>query len=454
MSIIKAFASKRVVLENSTIPAIILVENEIIIDIINGLIDDEKVNLINKYKNIIIEDFGELVLMAGIVDSHVHLNEPGRTEWEGFKTGTIAAAAGGVTTVIDMPLNSLPPTTTLNGLELKKQSAKDNIFIDVGFWGGIIPGNIKELKPMIQAGVCGFKCFLCPSGAEEFPHVEYSDIEKAIDELDNTNSVILFHAELEENIDIDGLDTKSYDTFLKTRPSSMEINAIKMIIQLFQNSKVRCHIVHLSASDALEILKIAKEKNALLSVETCHHYLSIVAEEIPPKSTQFKCCPPIRSSNNRELLWDALKNEILDMVVSDHSPCTAELKTDDFIKSWGGISSLQFGLPLFWTEAKKRNFKLHEISKLLSKNPSKLAGLSGKKGQIKINYDADFVVWSPEDTITIKKSSLLYKNKITPYDNRTLNGKIISTILRGNFIFKDNKIIDKSIGKIIPDKKI
>ncbi|XP_011308983.1 probable allantoinase 1 [Fopius arisanus] len=445
----KAFGSERVILGSEIVPAIIVSDNGIVKEIFQGSGADVRAGVEGKYPGVEIQDFGKKILMSGVVDSHVHCNEPGRTHWEDFSTATQAAAAGGITTIIDMPLNSIPPTTTVRNFEEKLTCAKGNIFVDVGFWGGVVPGNSKELKPMLKAGVAGFKCFLIPSGTSEFRHVSLDDVEKALEELKSTESVLLFHAELEETISTKGLDPHQYATFLRTRPAAMESSAIMEVADLCKKSGVRCHIVHLSASEALPIVSEAKKCGAPLTAETCHHYLTFAAEEIPDSATLFKCCPPIRNRDNREKLWKALQDGTLDMINSDHSPCTADLKIDDFLQAWGGISSLQFGLPIAWTEARRRGIQVEQLAKWISRNPAKLSGFEKRKGDIAPGMDADFVVWDPEEIITVKTADILYKNKISPYEGRELFGKIHATILAGEFIFKDGKVVGKPVGKLL-----
>ncbi|XP_011875357.1 PREDICTED: allantoinase, mitochondrial isoform X2 [Vollenhovia emeryi] len=390
--------------------------------------------------------------MPGIIDSHVHVNEPGRTEWEGFRTATRAAAAGGVTTIADMPLNSIPPTTTLVNLEAKARAAYAKTFVDVAFWGGVVPGNRHELRSLIDAGVVGFKCFLCPSGVDEFPHVSADDVRETLLELLPTKTVLAFHAEYERN----EKTTRStdnpelYDTFLRTRPDLMELDAVKLICDWCTKYKFRCHIVHLSSAECLTLINDAKARGAPLTVETCYHYLILTAEEIPAGSTEFKCCPPIRRKSNREQLWHGVKNGTLDMIVSDHSPCVPELKTrGNFLTAWGGISSLQFGLPLIWTAARTRGTPLSEISKLLSSQPARLCGLEDRKGNLSVGMDADFVIWDPEESLTVEADDIHYKNKLTPYQGRNLFGRVIATVLRGRYVFKDGKICDEPAGRLL-----
>ncbi|XP_015603039.1 uncharacterized protein LOC107271495 [Cephus cinctus] len=451
-STIKIFLSKRVVFPDNVEPAGLIVRDEKIYKIVRGLGRHEIQALLEEYPDALVEDFASSVLMPGVIDSHVHVNEPGRTDWEGFRTATKAAAVGGVTTIVDMPLNSIPPTTTLQNLRVKANKAEGKVYVDVGFWGGVIPGNDKDLRELVNAGVVGFKCFLCPSGVDEFPHVDLPDVEKALKELKATNSVLAFHAETEltKPVDVSNGDSMLYETFLRSRPAEMEVNAIKAVSTLCKLYKVRCHIVHLSASDALPLIKDAKNNGAPLTVETCHHYLNLSAEQVPKNATEYKCCPPIREKSNQDKLWRGLQDGTLDMVVSDHSPCTAELKRcGDFLAAWGGISSLQFGLPLMWTGAKEKGLTLQDVSRLLTRVPAELCSLNKRKGSLEEGMDADFVVWDPEKIIKIKESEILHKNKLTPYEGKELYGRVVATILRGNYIYKHDKLSDKPIGNLL-----
>ncbi|XP_025986246.1 allantoinase, mitochondrial isoform X2 [Solenopsis invicta] len=409
-----AFVSQRTVFANSVRPATLVVYDEKIQEISYNTGEDVVRYLSQKYPGIRFNDYGSLVLMPGIIDSHVHINEPGRTEWEGFYTATRAAAAGGVTTIADMPLNSIPPTTTLDNLKIKAREAYSKTFVDVAFWGGVVPGNQHELRSLINAGVVGFKCFLCPSKIDEFPHVSVDDVKRTFMELLSTKTVLAFHAEYERNEETNLLtdDPGLYDTFLRTRPDLMELDAVKLICDWCTRYKVRCHIVHLSSAECLPLINDTKARGAPLTVETCYHYLVLAAEEIPAGSTEFKCCPPIRGKNNQEQLWHGIKNGTLDMIVSDHSPCVPELKTrGNFLTAWGGISSLQFGLSLIWTAARTRDMSLSDVSKLLSSQPAKLCGLEDRKGDLLVGMDADFVIWDPEESIKIEANDIHHKNK-------------------------------------------
>ncbi|KAH8115738.1 allantoinase [Phellopilus nigrolimitatus] len=401
-------------------------------------------------------DAGDRWILPGLVDAHVHLNEPGRTDWEGFWTGTRAAAAGGVTTVVDMPLNSIPPTTTKENLGTKRKAAQGQCWTDVAFWGGLIPGNEYELKSMSKDGVKGFKCFLIESGVEEFPCVTKDDVEKAMQELKDTPSVLLFHAELEsEHAHAKakpGADPKLYSTFLDSRPQELESDAIDMVIGLMKKyPSLRCHIVHLSAASALPAIRAAKAAGLQLTVETCFHYLVLASSAIPDAQPQFKCCPPIRDAANRDALWAALQDGTIDYVVSDHSPCVAELKRlqdGDVMKAWGGISTLGLGLSLLWTEGRKRGVTIADIVRWTSELTARHASLDDRKGAIKAGWDADLIIWDPEaevkvtrqfvkswkiddDFLQIAKDNLYFKNKLSPYEGLTVYGKVESTFVRG-----------------------
>ncbi|KAH9485381.1 Allantoinase [Psilocybe cubensis] len=347
-------------------------------------------------------DAGKNVVLPGLVDAHVHLNEPGRTDWEGFWTGTRAAASGGITTLVDMPLNSLPPTTTVSNLEIKRQAALNQCHTDVAFWGGVIPGNQEHLKPLVAAGVRGFKCFLMESGVEEFPCVNVQDLLVSIKELEDAGSVLLFHAELQDGNDkSETSNPRDYSTFLSSRPEKLEFNAISLIVKLqLMYPSLRCHIVHLSAASALPLIRSAKDAGLPLTVETCFHYLCLSAEEIPAGHTEFKCCPPVREESNRNLLWDALKEGLIDCVVSDHSPCVLSLKRlddGDILSAWGGISTLGLGLSLLWTEGQRRGIGLGQIIDWMSTKTARHVGLGSTKGQLREGYDGDFVLWDPEE---------------------------------------------------------
>lgn len=402
-------------------------------------------------------DAGDAVVMPGLVDAHVHVNEPGRTDWEGFATATRAAAAGGVTTLVDMPLNSIPPTTTLAGFQEKLAAARGQCRIDTAFWGGVIPGNTGELEPLLNAGVRGFKCFLVHSGVDEFPHVTESNLLEAMPELARLDSVLLVHAELAEPIEnaaaeLAGSNPKDYQTFLKSRPRAAENQAIELMIRLCRTTGARVHIVHHSSSDALPLLRAAREEGLPVTIETCPHYLTFAAEEIPDGATHFKCCPPVRERENREKLWQALDEGTIDMVVSDHSPCTPNLKlaeTGDFLEAWGGIATLQFSLPVIWTQAEKRGFGLRELSRWMSQAPAKLAGLDKRKGRLAVGFDADFVIWHPEKEFKIVPEIIHFKNKITPYSGMNLRGGVEATYVRGAKVYENGQFAASANGALL-----
>jgi allantoinase len=372
------------------------------------------------------------VLIPGIVDTHVHINEPGRTEWEGFATATAAAAAGGVTTVIDMPLNSIPPTTSAEALEAKRAVAF--VKIDTGFWGGAVPENLGALKPLHDAGVFGFKCFLAPSGVDEFGHLDAVQLDAALDEIAELGSLLIVHAEdpgvLDEHANDGGTD---YHRFVESRPDEAEITAIERVIAGVRRTGARAHILHLSSAAALPALKAARADGLPITVETCPHYLTIAEEQIPDGATQFKCCPPIRDEANRDALWQALIEGDIDIVVTDHSPATVELKTrghGDFGLAWGGIAGLQLGLAAVWTEAARRGIPLERVLQWMSRGTADLVGLTAK-GRIEVGADADLVVFAPDATFTVHKEQLLHKNPVSAYDGRELRGVVRRTWVRG-----------------------
>jgi len=408
-------------------------------------------------ENFPLVDAGEAVVMPGLVDAHVHVNEPGRTEWEGFATATRAAAAGGVTTLVDMPLNSIPPTTTREGFVAKLEAAKNQCRIDVAFWGGVVPGNTGELKPLLQAGVRGFKCFLIHSGVDEFPHVTETNLLEAMPELAALGAVLLVHAEVPEPIENAAAELKNasaqeYRTFLKSRPRASENEAIALMVHLCRETGARVHIVHHSSSDALPLLKSARDEGLPLTVETCPHYLTFAAEDIADGATHFKCCPPVRERENREKLWAALKEGVIDMVVSDHSPCTPNLKlqeTGDFLEAWGGIAALQFSLPVIWTQAEKRGFGLRELTQWMSAAPAKLASLDKRKGRLAEGFDADIVIWHPEKEFEVVPEIIHFKNKITPYAGMNLRGVVEATYVRGVKVYENGQFADDASGILL-----
>ncbi|MFD9353544.1 allantoinase AllB [Streptomyces sp. NPDC060031] len=381
-----------------------------------------------------LEDLGDDVLLPGLVDTHVHVNDPGRTEWEGFWTATRAAAAGGITTILDMPLNSLPPTTTTDNLRVKQEVARAKAHVDIGFWGGALPDNVKDLRPLHDAGVFGFKCFLSPSGVEEFPELDQDQLAASLAEITGFGGLMIVHAEDPHHLESAPQNPgPKYADFLASRPKDAENTAIQNLIDQARRLHARVHVLHLSSCDALPLIAAAKAEGVKITVESCPHFLTLTAEEVPDGATEFKCCPPIREAANQDLLWDALADGTIDCIVSDHSPSTADLKTGDFATAWGGISSLQLGLPAIWTEAKERGRSLEEVVRWMSAAPAALAGLA-QKGAIEAGRDADFAVLAPEETFTVDPAELHHRNQVTAYAGKTLHGVVKSTWLRGTQI--------------------
>ncbi|WP_371619847.1 allantoinase AllB [Streptomyces sp. NBC_00454] len=381
-----------------------------------------------------LEDFGDDVLLPGLVDTHVHVNDPGRTEWEGFWTATRAAAAGGITTILDMPLNSLPPTTTTANLVVKQDVARTKAHVDIGFWGGALPDNVKDLRPLHDAGVFGFKCFLSPSGVDEFPELDQEQLANSLAEITGFGGLMIVHAEDPHHLESAPQNPgPKYADFLASRPEDAENTAIQNLIDQAKRLNARVHVLHLSSASALPLIAAAKAEGVQITVESCPHFLTLTAEEVPDGATEFKCCPPIRESANQDILWDALADGTIDCIVSDHSPSTADLKTGDFATAWGGISSLQLGLPAIWTEAKKRGRSLEDVVRWMSAAPAALAGLADK-GAIEAGRDADFAVLAPEETFTVDPAHLHHRNQVTAYAGKTLHGVVKSTWLRGTQI--------------------
>ncbi|WP_329454890.1 allantoinase AllB [Streptomyces sp. NBC_01497] len=379
-------------------------------------------------------DVGDHVVLPGLVDTHVHVNDPGRSAWEGFTTATRAAAAGGVTTLLDMPLNSLPPTTTVPNLRIKQEVARPKAHVDVGFWGGVVPGNAGDLRPLHDAGVFGFKCFLSPSGVPEFPELDRERLAAALKEIIGFGGLLIVHAE-----DPHALESAphrvgpAYADFLASRPREVENAAVRTLIDTARELDARVHVLHLSSSGALPLLAAAKAAGVRITVETCPHFLTLTAEEVPDGATEFKCCPPIREAANQDALWRALADGTIDCVVSDHSPCTADLKTPDFATAWGGISSLQLGLPAVWTAARRRGHPIEDVARWMSTAPAALAGLTAK-GAVAAGRDADFAVLAPDETFTVDPAHLHHRNRVTAYAGRTLYGVVKATWLRGRRI--------------------
>lgn len=387
-----------------------------------------------------VHDVGDLVLMPGLVDCHVHLNEPGRTEWEGFETATRAAAAGGVTSLVDMPLNCIPVTTSVRALEEKLASTEDELHVDVGFWGGVVPGNARELAALAKAGVLGAKAFLCHSGIDDFPRSTESVLREAMPVMRDAGIPLLAHAELELVVEQTEADPARYASWLSSRPRSFEDAAISLLIELCRETRCPVHVVHLSSATALPMIAEAKAEGLPLTVETCPHYLCLRAEDVPDGATYFKCAPPIRDDQNRERLWEGLLDGTIDFVVTDHSPCTPDLKDGGFLSAWGGIASLSLGLPSVWTEASARGASLDRIARWLSAGPARFAGLSDRKGALAPGLHADLVVWDPDATFEVTKAELRFRHPISPYLGRTLRGVVRESWIRGERIYDGHEV--------------
>lgn len=430
----RVFKSRRVVTPTGVRPATVHVKGGRIEAVADSEATPTGVELI---------DVGEAVLMPGVVDTHVHVNEPGRTDWEGFLTATRAAAAGGVTTLVDMPLNSIPPTVNAAALRAKKKEAQGQCLIDVGFWGGVVPGNAKDLAELAREGARGFKAFMCFSGVDEFPGCTEGDLRPAMQELQRIGRPLLVHAEVEGPIDalaeqIAQMDPRSYLTYLASRPPKAEEDAIALASRLCRETGARTHVVHHSAATALPIIRDAKKDGLPFTAETCPHYLHFAAEDINAGATAFKCAPPIRERENREQLWKALGEGLLELVASDHSPCTPALKKPelgDFMQAWGGISGLQLGLAVTWSGARARGFTLEHLVRWMCEAPAKLAGFEHKKGKLAPGFDADLVVFEPDASFQVDVKRIEHKHKVTPYADAGLTGVVVSTWLRGERVF-------------------
>ena len=440
-----ALASQRVVTPEGVRPGAVLVEGERI----RGVVSPREVPV-----DFPREDFGNAALLPGLVDSHVHINEPGRTDWEGFHTATRAAAAGGYTTVIDMPLNCVPATTNTVALEAKRRAAATKGFVDWAAWGGLVQGNDDDLEAMAKAGVRGFKCFLVHPGIEEFTMVREPDLRAALPHVARTGLPLLVHAELPGPIDaatkdLQTADWRRYSTYVKSRPDKAELLAIRLMLSLCREYEFRLHIVHLATAAALNELCEARAEGLPVTVETCPHYLHLEAEKIPDGATQYKCAPPIRSGATREALWRGLKDGVIDMVVTDHSPCPREMKwlqEGDFSNAWGGIASLSMALPVIWSEARVRGFTLNDLVRWMSEQPAKLAGCDSRKGRVAAGWDADLVVFDPEAEFTVTEDRLHHRHAVSPYLGEKLFGVVKRTYLRGKLVFQEGTFSGKHYG--------
>jgi allantoinase len=402
---------------------------------------------IHQYKTGGAEDVGNLILMPGVIDAHVHINEPGRTDWEGFDTATQAAAAGGITTVIDMPLNASPVTTTVKAFNEKLDASKNKMHVNVGFYGGLIPGNYNDLEGLMQSGVLGIKCFLTHSGIDEFPNVSESEIDAAMPVIKKYGLPLLAHCEIsDEETDCKLSDfPNSYQHYLASRPKQWENDAVDLMIKLCRKHNCKTHIVHVSSAEALSSIKTAKEEGLPLTAETCAHYIYFNAEDIPNADCLYKCAPPIREKENNKQLKDALASGVLDFIATDHSPAPPgikELETGNLQKAWGGIAGLQFLLPAAWT-AMKEKVSIEKFIPLLTEHPAKFLQVEKKKGRLAVGYDADIVVWNPDENFEVKPENILHRYNCSPYNQQKLFGITQQTIVNGVTVFANGKIVDK-----------
>jgi allantoinase len=397
-------------------------------------------------------DVGDLLVLPGLVDTHVHVNEPGRTDWEGFETATRAAAAGGVTTIVDMPLNSVPATTTVAGLEAKRRAAARKCQVDVAFWGGVVPGNAGELESLVHAGVRGFKCFLSPSGVDEFLHVTEADLHVSMPILARLGVPLLVHAEWPAALLEPRGEPRRYRTWLDSRPAAAEVTAIDLVLRLARKHGTRVHIVHLATGEALPVLRAARAQATAVTVETCPHYLSFAADDIVDGDTRFKCAPPIRDRSERERLWDGLGAGDIDLIATDHSPAPPAMKhvdDGDFVAAWGGIASLQLGLSTVWTAARTRGHSPLALARWLAHTPARLAGLAPQKGALAPGADADLVIWDPDAEAVVDGAALYHRHAVTPYHGQRLRGRVRTTILRGTVVFDDGECRGPAGGQLL-----
>jgi allantoinase len=448
----KALRSTRVLTPHGIAPAAVIV-------------DHERIAALHAWNEVPagaeLFDFGDHVLLPGLVDSHVHINEPGRTEWEGFATATDAAAAGGVTMLVDMPLNCVPETINVPALEAKRDAAQGKARVDWAAWGGVVRGNADSLPSLVRAGVPGFKCFLVHSGIDGFAWVDEADLRAALEKLRGTGLPLLAHAEVAgpvgaatQALDRMSADWRKYSTYLRSRPDDAEVEAIALLIRLAGEFQTPIHIVHLSSAQALPLLRDARERGVPVTVETCAHYLWFEAAAIPDGVTQYKCAPPIRDARNREALWNALNEGLIEMVITDHSPCLPEMKRGEpneeiarWDQAWGGIASLGLALPVLWTGMKQRGIALARIGEWMAAAPARLAGMSGRKGVIAVGADADFAVFDPSARWTVAPSDLHFRHKISPYLGAELQGRVLETWLRGAPAFRAGALVGEARGR-------
>lgn len=437
--------SSRVVTPSGIVPATIVFETS------------GRIARIDTYQSSATEilDVGDLTVSPGLVDCHVHINEPGRTEWEGFATATQAAAAGGVTTLVDMPLNCIPVTTSADALAHKISACRDQLHVDVGFWGGVVPGNVEALDGLAEGGALGCKAFMVHSGIDEFPNASESDLRRALPELKRLGLPLLAHAELDLGAPAFG-DPLRYASYLASRPCAWEDEAIRLLVRLCEATGCAVHIVHLSSASAIPIVRAAKQAGLPISAETCPHYLCLSAEHIPDGATHFKCAPPIRERENCEQLWQALMEGVIDFVITDHSPCTPALKLPergDFQAAWGGIASLSLGLSSIWSEASRRGATPVQMARWMSETPARFAGLAARKGRIAPGYDADLVVWDPDESFVVETRDLHFRHKLSPYVGRTQRGRVRMTLLGGEIVHRDGATLGDPRGKLLLGRK-
>ena len=435
----RSIAARRVFVDGAFVPATLQVEGTVI----------SAIGAFDAGAGTVLPD--DAVVLPGLVDSHVHLDEPGRTEWEGFATGTAAAAAGGVTTVLDMPLNSVPVTTSPAALAAKRAAARRKLAVDVGYWGGAVPENLGTLRTLAAAGVVGFKCFLSPSGIDEFGHLDQAGLHRALDEVAGFDGVLIVHAEDPAHLHGEGPLGLDYRVFERSRPPESERSAIRAVIEASRRTGGRAHIVHVSDGTALDDVRAAKADGVRLTIETCPHYLTLRAEDVPDGAAQFKCCPPIRDAANQDLLWDGVLDGTIDAIVSDHSPSTRALKQQgdgDFGLAWGGISGLQTGLAATWTEARRRGIPLETILPLLTTGPARIAGL-GTRGRLAVGEPAHLVVFRPDASIRVRADDLEYRNPMSPWDGHVLDGIVEATYVHGALAFRRGLGVLRRVGREI-----
>jgi allantoinase len=444
---LRALLSRRVVTREGVRPAAVIVDGEQI----RGLValDDARAEVAE------IEDFGDAAILPGLVDSHVHINDPGRADWEGFETATRAAAAGGITMLVDMPLNCLPATINIAALQAKQEAARGRCWVDWRAWGGVVADNQREIEPLAEAGAAGFKCFLVHPGIDGFTMVTEEQLRAALLHVARTGLPLLVHAELPGLIDaaaanLVDADWSVYETYLQSRPEEAELAAIRLLLSLCREYRFQLHIVHLSASSALPELRAARSEGLPVSVETCPHYLRLTSQMVPKGATLFKCAPPIRSRENRERLWQGLRDGTIELVATDHSPCPPEMKRleeGNFRTAWGGVASLSVALPVMYTEASERGFTLTDIARWMAEGPAKLAGCQTRKGRVAAGYDADLVVFDSESEFVVSEDRLHYRHAVSPYLGQKLRGVVKRTYLRGRLVFKGGEFTGEPAGR-------